>query len=347
VSCRPRPLCLLAAWLAAWLTWGAPAPARACDLCAVYNADNTRNQRDAGWVMSIAEYFVPYDTVLVNGHDVTSSGSDYRDNSITHLVPGYNFSGRFGVSLNVPIVYNNFQRTEVRYHPTTAPVSRVERGVETGLGDLSLIGRYTVFEQTKMKYSFAVNVLGGVKFPTGDTGRIADEVEQTRIFDGFLPPGTPHDPLGHSVSGVHQHDLSPGSGSFDGIFGVAVRSRWQRWFLNAQFQYYLRTEGESTFTYGDELSVTGGPGAYVLTKENYTLSLQANASFDTMARDELLGRVSDRTGYTAWYLGPQVAFTWSDRFSAVAGVDVPLHITNNGLQNVPDYRVHANLVWRF
>jgi hypothetical protein len=26
---------------------------------------------------------------------------------------------------------------------------------------------------------------------------------------------------------------------------------------------------------------------------------------------------------------------------------VPLHFTDAGLRNVPDYRVHANLVWRF
>ena len=65
-----------------------------------------------------------------------------------------------------------------------------------------------------------------------------------------------------------------------------------------------------------------------------------------MARDEVLGRTSDYSGMTAWYLGPQLALT-VDQFSAVAGVDVPLHITSNGLQNVPDFRLHASFVWRF
>jgi hypothetical protein len=198
-----------------------------------------------------------------------------------------------------------------------------------------------------MEYGFAATLLAGVKFPTGDTDRIADEAEQTRIFDSFLPPGTPHDPLGHAISGVHQHDLSPGSGSFDGIFGFTIRSRWGRSFLNAEFQYYLRTEGQSTFHYGDELMVSGGPGAYLLLGKRHTLSLQANAAYDTMARDQLFGRVSNRTGMSAWYLGPQLALTLGNQFSTVAGVDVPLHITENGLQNVPDYRFHASLVWRF
>ena len=342
---RSYTLCVASAWLAAWLVAGSPLTA--CDLCAIYSADNTRAQRGAGWVFTVSESFIPFDTLLLDGKEIKGRDLDFRDTSITHLVPGYNFSRRFGLNLNVPVVDHDFQRTEVRYSLTAPPVVRTERGSAVDLGDLSLIARYTIFDRAAMEYGVAVNLLGGVKFPTGDTDRIADEVEQTRIFDAFVPPGTPHDPLGHAVSGVHQHDLSPGSGSFDGVFGVALRSRWQRWFLNAQFQYYLRTEGESTFRYGDDLSVAGGPGAYVLLAKRCTLSLQANASYDTMARDELLGRISNRTGLTGWYLGPQLALTATEHFSAVAGVDVPLHFTNNGLQNVPDYRFHASLVWRF
>ena len=49
-----------------------------------------------------------------------------------------------------------------------------------------------------------------------------------------------------------------------------------------------------------------GPGAFVISARNCTLSLQANALYDTMARDELLAKPSNRTGSTAWYLGPQV-----------------------------------------
>jgi hypothetical protein len=66
-----------------------------------------------------------------------------------------------------------------------------------------------------------------------------------------------------------------------------------------------------------------------------------------MARDEVVGRLSNRTGMTAWYLGPQLGLTVGERFSAVAGIDLPLSITANGLQNVPDYRIHVGLAWRF
>jgi hypothetical protein len=319
--------------------------ASACDLCAIYSADNAREQRASGFLFTLSESYIPHGTLQLDGDEL--EGDDYRNSSVTHFVPGYNFTRRIGLSLNVPLVYHSFERSELRYSLSRPPVLRTERGHELGLGDLSLIARLTAYELQEMEHSLGINLLAGVKFPTGDTDRIADEVEQTRIYDALIPPGTPHDPLGHSISGVHQHELSPGSGSFDGIFGLTLSSRWKRWFLNAQIQYYLRTAGESDYEKGDELMVSGGPGVYLWSGKVATINLQANAGYDSMARDEVAGRISNYTGLTAWYLGPQVGATIGGNFSTVAGIDLPLHITNNGLQNVPDYRFHASLVWRF
>ena len=333
-------------WLGPALILGAALPTVACDLCAIYSADSAREQRESGFFVTLSEAYIPYHTVQMNGHEVEGSNLDFRDSSITHIVPGYNITRRVGVSLNIPIVFHHFKRSEFRYSLTEPAVFRTEHGNEFGLGDLSLIGRFTLFEKHEMEYSLGLNALTGVKFPTGDTDRIADEVEQARIYDA-LNGGLPHDPLGHSISGVHQHDLSPGSGSFDGIFGLTMNSRWQKLFFNAQFQYYLRTVGESGYERGDEFMASGGPGAYLLTGKSGTLNLQANAGYDNMNQDVVAGRRSNYTGMTAWYMGPQLGGTIGENFSAVAGVDIPLRITSNGLQNVPDYRVHASFVWRF
>jgi len=320
---------------------------QACELCAIYNAGNALGESGGGFAFAISEQYIPYRTSQFQGEETSGHNPSYVDSSITHLVPAYNFSPRFGVNLNLPIEYLDFKRRDVRYSLAAPPQFFTEQGTEFGLGDVSLIGRATVFQKRSMKFGLLVNLLAGVKFPTGDADRLDDEVEQARIFNLFLPPGTPHDPLGHSVGSVHQHNLALGSGSYDGVFGLTVNSRWQRSFLNAQFQYYLRTEGEAGFEYGDEMMISGGPGAFLLLNPWYTLSLQANAVYDTMARDKLLDQVSDRTGSTAWYFGPLFNFTFGDHFSANAGIDVPLRIENNGLQSVADYRIHGGLSWRF
>jgi hypothetical protein len=321
--------------------------AGACELCAIYNAGSAQGQSESGFLLTIAEQFIAYDTPQFDGEEVSIAKPSYVDSSITHIVPGYNFNSWLGVSVNIPLTYLNFRRTDLRYSLTAPPVLFTEKGTEFGLGDTALITRVTVFQRSKMRYGVFVNLLGGVKFPTGDASRLEDEVAQAKLFESFLPPGTPHDPLGHSISSVHPHMLALGSGSYDGVFGLTASARWKRWFLNAQFQYYLRTKGEAGFKYGDELIVSGGPGAYVFFGDSWTLSLQLNALYDTMGRDELIGQVSNRTGETAWYMGPFLALTLGEHFSANAGVDIPLRIANNGFQSVADYEVRVAFSWRF
>jgi hypothetical protein len=319
--------------------------ARACDLCAIYSAENARGQSNQGFVAGASELFVPYRTLQFEGKELDTS--DYLDSSITHIFATYNFSDHFGLSLNIPLITETFQRSEVRFFPAAPPAFGVENGTESGIGDLALVGRWTVYQKKTMKYSFAVGLLGGIKFPTGDASRLTDEVEQSAIFQSFLPPDVPHDPLSHNVSGVHQHMITLGSGSFDGIAGLNLYGNWKRAFFSGQFQYYIRTEGEATFRYGDDLYVSGGPGAYLVLREGFSLSLQANAAYEIEGHDELLGKVSYFTGMTAWYLGPILTATWGEHLAFNAGADIPLHISNSGLQNVPDYRIHGGISWRF
>ena len=91
-----------------------------------------------------------------------------------------------------------------------------ERGTITGLGDMALIGRFSLIQKVKMKYSLSINLLAGAKFPTGDTARLDDEVQIAKDE-------------GHgAIGGVHEHDLTLGSGSFDGRGGGAGDGKERR-----------------------------------------------------------------------------------------------------------------------
>jgi hypothetical protein len=317
------------------------ASAPACELCAIYSADSARSESSSGLLFTVAEQFVSSHTILAEGESFSTAAflqAAYLDSSITHLVPGYNFSRRFGVSLNMPLEYLRFHRVELA--STGAIVD--EAGTVSGLGDVALIGRLSLIQINKMKYSATVNLLAGVKFPTGDTARLQDEINAAKIDQALFGSNHQHGTLG----GIHQHDLTQGSGSYDGVFGLASAIRWRRWFLNNQVQYYLRTEGE-LYQFGNQIIVSGGPGGYFLLNEKYTLNLQANAFYESSGRDKILGQTFNQTGMTSWYLGPLLNFTLGEHFSANAGVDVPLRIYNHGIQSVPDYRVHAGFTWRF
>jgi hypothetical protein len=324
-----------------------------CELCAIYNANGANGQFTGGLTLTLEEQFIPFDTTQLGGHEVDLPYPNYLDSSITHIVATYNFTERLGLSLNLPIIYNSYEQTELRYFPPGAVpfgTSQLvhEKGQEFGLGDLALIGRWTVFQHATMRSAVALNLLGGIKFPTGDSSRLDDEVQQDQIFlRYFAPPGQPHDPLSHSISPIHQHDLALGSGSFDGVFGATMNARWKRLFFNSQVQYYLRTEGKTSFQYGDEFIVSLGPGAYLWLSEQQTLAIRANATYQFMAEDKVLGQESELSGQDAWFLGPQVIFTWGSHFGANIAVDLPLRIATRGLQNVPDYRLTGGVSWRF
>lgn len=320
---------------------------RACELCAVYNASNAMSGSGEGWLLGVSEQFTTLGSEQVDGRSVHRKDPNSIHASITHVLLGYDVSEWVGFTLNAPMVHRSFRRTDFRYETRQRPALETESGSESGWGDVALISRVSILRRQTMKSSLHIHVLGGVKLPTGDTARLRDEVSQARIYNELLPPGTPHDPLGHSVGSVHQHHLSPGSGSVDGLFGLTTSARWRRWFLNAQYQYALRTQGASGFEYGDDQIVSGGPGRFLLAGEGLTLSLQGLASHETMGRDRILGRASSKTGMSVTYAGPQLNLLFGGGGAANLGVDIPVRSHARGFQVVPDYRIHGGITWRF
>ena len=315
--------------------------ARACELCAVYGADNAVANASRGFTATLAEQYIYAHTLQAEGEPFTTVpflSQAFLDSSYTHIVPSYNFSSRFSLSLNLPVIYRDFHRTEL----TTTGGVVDERGSLAGLGDAALIARYSIFQMLEMKRSVNISILAGVKFPTGDTDRLDQEVASARQDEIIFGQNHAHG----SIGGVHNHDLTLGTGSYDGIFGLTSTMRLKRLFLNAQFQYYLRTEARG-YQFGDMIMVSGGPGGYVLLNRDFTLSLQANAFYESTARDQIIGQTFEQTGGTAWFLGPLLGLTWGEHLSANAGVDIPLRIYNHGLQTVPDYRIHGGITWRF
>ena len=330
---------VIATVLAAFLTALSPA----CELCSIYSTENasaTRGEGSSGLIFTLSQQYVPFDTLQVEGEKASGAPffeAAYMNSAITHFVPSYNFSSRFGVSLNVPYVYRDFRRTEV----TPFGMRINESGTISDLGDTALIGRWTAFQKRDMDYSVILNLLAGVKFPTGDTDRLEDERDQEILYRKAF--GENHS---HAIGGIHQHDLSPGTGSFDGVFGATSNLRWKRFFFNLQGQYYLRTEAID-YEMGDLTIVSAGPGVYALLGDRTTLSIQAQGFYEKQESDRSLGQENIQTGFTAWYFGPLLTFTWGEHFSANAGVDIPLDIDNRGIQSVPDYRVHGGVSWKF
>lgn len=297
--------------------WGLLCASRgmACDMCAVYAATEAQGGTGARLYGGIAEQFTYFNTLQSNGHTVANDG-EYIDSLVSQIFVGYNVNERFGVQFNLPVIYRAYGSTTGGNHS------------EGGIGDVSLLGNVLLFQKTEEDFTFNWSALGGIKFPTGDANR--------------LNPNKPD-----FATGIGGHDLTLGSGSYDGLVGTGLFARWKRLFLTANMQYAVRSKGSFGYQIANDLSWNGGPGVYLVLGHKCTLAAQVIVSGETKGEDTVNGVPTDDTAETIVYLGPQINFTWSSRLSAQAGADLPVSIHSTGDQLVPDYRTRAAVTWRF
>ncbi|HUI06569.1 MAG TPA: hypothetical protein VL486_06150 [Verrucomicrobiae bacterium] len=289
--------------------------AMACDLCAVYAATEAQGKGGSGVYGGVAEQFTYFNTLQSNGHTVRNDG-EYIDSLVSQVFAGYNVNNRFGVQLNLPVIYRAYGSDTGGDH------------AEGGIGDASLIGNVLLYQKLEEKLTFNWTALGGIKFPTGASER--------------LDPNKPD-----FATGIGGHDLTLGSGSYDGLVGTGVFARWERLFLTANMQYAIRSEGRFDYQFANDLTWSGGPGVYLVLGHKYTVAAQGIVSGETKGQDTIHGVSTDDTAETIVYVGPQINVTWSSKLSAQVGGDLPVSIHSTGDQLVPDYRVHAAVTWRF
>jgi len=327
---------------------------RACDLCGCYTPQveaMSQSEMTAGGPMSasrfyfaVAEQFTHFGTLQLDGDEVSNPTGQYLDSSITQLVAGYNFNSRFALQINVPLIYRSFERPEG---------FEIDRGTESGLGDISLLGKWLAYQyesagSTRVKFDdpknpqleshepdFSVSalLLGGVKFPTGDTSRLKEEFNEVEM------PGAPE-------SAIHGHDLTLGSGSFDGIVGGQFSLRYKSFFFTADTQFTFRSEGDYEYRFANDLSWRGGPGFYLVRNPQTIVGLQLAVSGEHKDLDRFQGQPAEDTGITSVFLGPRVVVSHG-KLSGELAVELPVSINNTALQIVPDYRLQASFGMRF
>ncbi len=228
---------------------------RACDLCGCYTPQlNAMPQMESAFSPCFA-------TLQLDGSEIANPTGQYLNSSITQLVAGYDVTSRFALQINVPLIYREFKRPEG---------FQIDRGTVCGLGDISLLLKTVLFHYaspTRRSFEFqgknpvaiehepdftvSAILLTGIKFPTGDSSRLEEEFHEVDI------PGAPE-------SAIHGHDLTLGTGSYDGIFGEQMAMRYKNVFFETNVQFTLRGDGAHQYHFANDLVWSGGPGYYVV-----------------------------------------------------------------------------------
>lgn len=199
-----------------------------------------------------------------------------------------------------------------------------ERSV-SGLGDLSLFGRYTVFQRDRPGRTLRIAPFAGLKAPTGE--------DDERDTLGRLPPA-----------------VQLGSGSWDAFGGLVASYQTLNYQIDGQLAYRANTTAND-FEAGDVASLdaslqyrlwprhlTGGVPAFL-----YGV-IEANLAYQD--KDEISGRDDPNSGGTQLFLTPGLQYV-TRRWVLEAAVQLPAFQDLNGTALETDYVVHAGLRFVF
>lgn len=235
---------------------------------------------------------------------------------LIHVVPD------LSLEINAPIISRAYTRTLSESKVSTR---------ETGIGDASLLGIYHIIE-TVNDQPYQWDIRGGLKLPTGDSGELKDERNVTLLNSGTL---------------VRGRDLAFGSGSLD--IPIGTRFTYQENGISsfADLGYIIKTEGDESYQYGNDLGIAAGLGVTAVQKPNGNLALGVIARFNNRGKDKLNGETLDNSGNSILTLGPTAQLSIREKFQFQVEVGVPSYRNGSGQQLLPDYLVQVQAIGKF
>ncbi len=192
-----------------------------------------------------------------------------------------------------------------------------------GLGDVVLFARYTVKAIDLTESTFRIAPFGGVKLPTGSDDK----------------PGP---------SGVLPRPLQPGSGSWDGLGGLAVTWQTKQWEFDADAAYKKNTDADG-FRFGDEASVDASFQYRVWPRQLGAgvpafLYAVAETNLVSQRRSEIAEVRDPNSGGTRWDVDLGLQFV-RESYMLEGIVQIPAIDRPNGGGLRSDFRVTAGVRW--
>jgi len=198
-----------------------------------------------------------------------------------------------------------------------------------GPGDLTLAGAYRVFRRDVERGTTQVSLLGGLKLPSGAT-----DVEDSNLPRLTGKPGTRLPP-----------DLQLGSGSVDGIVGLAGFHNMDRLSFYGDVQGKLNTKGAQDFQAGNSLFYDLAADYVLFPQRNMFVLLELNGV--STSRAEQAGRTVRDSGGQLLFLSPGLLYLPIPNLILETSVQVPIHRDLNGRQLAPDWSVVVGLRYLF
>ncbi len=235
----------------------------------------------------------------------------------------YGITDNLSVGFRMPIVMrNNIREPEHGHAAGPDPVHIENLGDVSGIGDVTFFGQYRFFQHEGSH----VSALFGVKTPTGETNRLSNDGE------------------------VFEAEFQPGSGSWDGLMGIAFTQELGVFNFDTNILYSVVTEGiqdtdlGDIFDYNFALSYALlGSGDNIFASSDFKFDLIGELNGEWRDKQNTGGEFDNNSGGNILYLSPGFRFTAKETVNLGFSFGIPIGTALNGDQVKPDYRIVTTL----
>lgn len=238
---------------------------------------------------------------------------------------------RLSVLTYIPYVINDMDMRMSMTMGMMTTVSDMSMDTVQGLGDITVMGLYTLYTDAPVRPTSRLTAGFGVKTPTGET---SEKTSSGRLVHAMMQPGT---------------------GSWDPLLLVNYMKAYYPLVLQANFLYQMATEGFNGYEYGDRFSLDLAARYQATNYINIGVDLNALHTEKDEDHDGKYSRPAtsmidnvENTGLDSIFLSPVVqAKIPNTDGSAEFKYQFPIYQDMNGFQQVVDWRVLASLSWAF
>jgi len=237
----------------------------------------------------------------------------------TSIGLAYGVSDALSLGLRLPYVRRDGVREPHHHDPGGGgnPTGVDALGDIDGMGDAIAFGQYNFYRRASAP-TYA-SVLFGVKAPTGDHHEKSAAGERVET------------------------ELQPGSGSWDGLFGLAWSRRIGRVGFDSSVLYTLNTEGSRQTDLGDLVSYNAALSYRVHGDHHHQhhidwdLILEANGEW--RQKETVAGETNHDSGGGLVYLSPGLRATPGGGWNLTLSAGLPVVKSLHGIQSEPDWRI--------
>jgi hypothetical protein len=302
-------------------------PALACEYCLIgQGISPLQTQTGAG--LRIAERYTLLDNVYAGDSKLANPGVT-EEYWTTELTGFYSVSDRLTVLATLP-----YRKTEGDGELVAGAGGDPEREDITGgaraIGDLSLLGRYTLLSRHTLDATTLLAGVLGVKLHTGDTDRYGDQGE---FLDAHLQPGT---------------------GSTDLLLGVSVNHAVGRYAVSANVLASIAGKGKTgdlSHRFGNSINydVTGkyrvSPDITGASPNALFISLGINGEYRN--REKLDGVTVPDSGGQTLYLTPGLQYQVAAHWIFEATWQYAVYHDLNEMQPGENYKLFGSATYLF